>query len=193
MKFKSSLALILMLFLVACSGGRNTAPTNIDNACAMKREKPRWFRDLAKVERKYGVPPEIILATIHQESRFVARARTPMQYKAGIIPVGRKSSAYGFPQAIDSTWGWYKSKAGRSNAKRHNWRDAVDFVGWYMNESQKRNGISKRDAYNQYLAYHQGHTGYKRGSYRSKGWLLDVAQKVDARAARYGRQLRSCR
>ena len=184
--------LISLIVLTACSGGRSDPPRNLDNACAIKADNPRWLRDLAKVERRYGIPAEVILATIYHESGFNARARTPMQYKLGVIPTGRRSTAYGYPQALDGTWDWYKKETLNLRAKRHRFGDAVDFMGWYMDISHKRNGIAKTDAYNNYLAYHQGHTGYKRGSYKSKRWLLGVASKVSARAKRYGAQLEIC-
>ncbi|PLS22669.1 transglycosylase SLT domain-containing protein [Neptunicoccus cionae] len=190
---KYSTILIAILILTACSGGRSDPPRNLDNACSILDEKRGWSRDLKKVERKYGVPGEVILATIYHESHFKSHARTPRKFTLGVIPMGRQSSAYGFAQAIDGTWDWYKRATGNRGAKRHNFDDAVDFMGWYMNESTKRNGIAKTDAYNQYLAYHQGHTGYKRGSYRNQQWLLNVAAKVQARAILYGAQLNTCR
>ena len=48
------------------------------------------------------------------------------------------------------------------------------------------------DAYNQYLAYHEGQTGYSRGNYNGKGWLIVVANEVQAMANRYEAQLRAC-
>ena len=59
--------------------------------------------------------------------------------------------------------------------------------------SYQRNGIQLSDARNQYLAYHEGHTGYARGSYNRKSWLLGVANKVEARSNAYKVQLDSCR
>ena len=49
------------------------------------------------------------------------------------------------------------------------------------------------DTRNQYIAYHEGHTGYKRGSYRSKKWLLNIANKLQDRAVMYHAQLKKCR
>lgn len=190
---KRSTILILVLFLTACSGGRQSPPSNLDNACSMQSSHSGWFKDLRRVERKWGIPNYVILATIHQESKFVAKARTPYRFALGVIPMGRQSSAYGYSQAIDSTWNWYRRANGRRSARRNDFRDSVDFMGWYMNESNKRAGISKTDTYNQYLAYHQGHTGFKRGSYRSKTWLVDIAAKVQARADMYQAQLATCR
>ena len=190
---KRSTILIAILILAACSGGRSDPPRNLDNACSILKEKKRWSRDLKNVERKYGVPGEVILATIYYESRFVANAKTPQKFALGVIPMGRRSSAYGYAQALDGTWDWYKRATGATRAKRNRFHDAVDFMGWYMSTSNKKNGIAKTDAYNQYLAYHQGHTGYARGSYRTKKWLLNVASKVRSRAATYGAQLATCR
>ena len=188
---KSRTILILLVFLTACSGVRNSPPAKLDNACSILKEKKRWSRDLERVERRWGVPREIILATIYQESRFVAKARTPYRFALGVIPMGRQSSAYGYSQALDGTWAWYKRSTGKSRAKRDRFDDAVDFMGWYMDKTQEKTGVSKTDAYNQYLAYHQGQTGYNRGSYRGK--LLNVASKVEARANMYAAQLATCR
>jgi hypothetical protein len=133
------------------------------------------------------------MATIHQESKFIGNARTPFRYSLGVIPMGRQSSAYGYSQALDGTWEEYQREAGRSNARRDNIRDATDFMGWYMDKSEKVLGISKRDARAQYLAYHEGRSGYARGSYNQKTWLVAVSNRVAERAARYEAQLRRCR
>ncbi|NNL18625.1 MAG: lytic transglycosylase, partial [Boseongicola sp.] len=63
---------------------------------------------------------------------------------------------------------------------------------WYFNASREELGISLSDTRNQYLAYHEGRTGYRRGSYRAKGWLLKVSNDVASRAITYDAQLRSC-
>jgi hypothetical protein len=187
-----ALSLVLTI-LVACSGGESSAPRNIDDACRMKAERPSWFKTLSRAEQKWGVPQAVFLAAIYQESKFVAKARTPHQYALGIIPMGRQSSAYGYAQAIDSTWDWYRKETGHRFAKRDRFEDAVDFMGWYMQQTEDRNRVSKSDAYNQYLAYHEGHTGYSRQNYRHKSWLINVARSVQDRAVLYDMQLSYCR
>jgi hypothetical protein len=188
-----NIALLLVLtILAACSGGKSP-PRDLDNACQMKAERPSWFKDLSKAERKWGVPQAVFLAAIYQESKFVAKARTPHNYALGIIPMGRQSSAYGYSQAIDSTWDWYRKDTGRRGAKRTDFGDSVDFMGWYMNETTRRNQVSKADAYHQYLAYHEGHTGFSRQNYRNKSWLINVARSVQDRAVLYDTQLAFCR
>ncbi|GHA47278.1 hypothetical protein GCM10008927_10110 [Amylibacter ulvae] len=185
---------LIALSLVSCSKGRKTdAPRNLDNACAMKKERKAWFNDMSAVQRKWGVPVPVMMATIYQESKFEGKARTPLRFAAGVVPLGRQSSAYGYSQAIDSTWDWYRKSQNRPRAKRDKFTDAVDFMGWYMNETQKRNGVSKHDAYNQYLAYHDGHSGYAKQSYLRKSWLPPVARSVQERAIMYQSQLAYCR
>ena len=117
---------------------------------------------------------------------------TPRKYFLGIVPWGRQSSAYGYAQALDGTWADYKKSSGRRFASRSNIHDATDFMGWYMQESRRRLGVKMSDAKKQYLAYHEGHGGFERGSYRKKAWLLSVSDKVNRRANSYKKQLKRC-
>jgi hypothetical protein len=66
-------------------------------------------------------------------------------------------------------------------------------MGWYIDRSSRVNGISKRDAYRQYLAYHEGWTGYKQRSYEKKQWLQRVASNVDQLSKRYEAQYAGCK
>ncbi|MEM6372763.1 MAG: lytic transglycosylase [Pseudomonadota bacterium] len=185
-------ALALVLLAASCGGGSGTAPRQLDNACSILSERPGYLNAFRAVERKYGVPVHVQMATIYQESKFIADARTPYRYAAGVIPLGRISSAYGYSQALDGTWEEYLDETGRRSARRDRIRDATDFMGWYMLETQDRLGVPVTDARNQYLAYHEGRTGFRRGSYNGKPWLVRVAGEVDQRAAMYAVQLRSC-
>tara|TARA_R110002020_G_scaffold22372_62_gene75621 strand:- start:2870 stop:3412 length:543 start_codon:yes stop_codon:yes gene_type:complete len=179
--------------LASCGGGYKAPPRNLDDACSIADERPKYMRAFKRTEKRWGVPVHVQMATIHQESRFRADARTPFQYTLGVIPMGRMSSAYGYSQALDGTWDEYREKTGNRRAKRDRINDATDFMGWYMNQTKTRNGIALTDARNQYLAYHEGHAGYARGSYNSKTWLVAVANRVDKRSKIYEVQLRSCR
>jgi hypothetical protein len=156
------------------------------------RERPQYYTAMRATERKWGVPVHVQMATIHQESKFIGNARTPHQYALGIIPMGRQSSAYGYSQALDGTWDEYRDEEGGRGAKRDRIGDATDFMGWYMTGTRDRLGIPLSDARNQYLAYHEGRTGFARGSYNDKPWLIDVADRVQARADMYQAQLQGC-
>ena len=188
------LKLAVIVLVASCGGGRNyTAPRDLDNACAIAAERPAYMAAMRAAERRWGVPVPVMMATIHQESKFVGDARTPHQFALGIIPIGRQSSAYGYSQALDGTWEEYMAETGNRRARRDDIRDATDFMGWYMHGSSQRLGIPKTDAASQYLAYHEGRSGFARGSYRAKGWLTGVAARVGSRAQLYAAQLAACR
>ena len=189
---RSLRALVLLLFVSACGSGNQSAPRNLDNACSIVSERPSYLKAMKRAEREWGVPVAVQMATIYQESKFVGNARTPVQYSLGVIPMGRQSSAYGYGQALDGTWEEYQQARGGRGARRDDIRDATDFMGWYFAETQAELGISVADARNQYLAYHEGRAGYRRGSYNRKGWLLKVSDDVASRAVLYDAQLRSC-
>jgi hypothetical protein len=185
---------MIVATLAACGNGRGTsAPRSLDNACALLKERPTYYRAFKATERRRGVPVHVQMAVIYQESKFKSDARTPFRYSLGVIPRGRQSSAYGYAQALDGTWKEYQRKEGKRMARRNNIRDASDFMGYYMNISRERNGISLHDARNQYLAYHEGHSGFARGTYRNKAWLMRVSREVGQRADMYKAQLASCR
>ena len=191
---RSLFALGLLMVLASCGGGGyNSAPRNLDNACSILTQRPEYARAFKATERRWNVPVHVQMATIYQESKFVANARTPFRYVAGVIPMGRVSSAYGYSQALDGTWEEYQRDTGKRGARRNRIRDASDFMGWYMNISRDRNGIPLTDARRQYLAYHEGHTGYARGTYNRKSWLVRVSGEVGQRANMYARQLSNCR
>ena len=187
-------ASLVVLCLASCGGGGNySAPRQLDDACAILRERPQYLRAMERTERRWGIPVHVQMATIYQESKFVGNARTPHTFALGVIPMGRQSTAYGYSQALNGTWEEYQASAGGRRAKRDDIGDATDFMGWYMDESARSLGISKDDAEAQDLAYHEGRTGYAAQSYLNKPWLVEVAAAVGARSEMYRGQLASCR
>ena len=184
--------LILLLFVSACGSSNYAAPKNLDNACSIIQQRPSYLSAMQRTQDRWGVPVAVQMATIYQESKFIGNARTPHQYKLGVIPMGRQSSAYGYGQALDGTWEEYQDEHGGWAARRDDIRDATDFMGWYFTKSQESLGIPLGDAKHQYLAYHEGRTGYARGSYRKKAWLMRVSDDVATRAIMYDTQLKSC-
>jgi hypothetical protein len=173
----------LLILVIAGCATAPPPPSRPLDACAIFKERPNWYKSAKRAERKWGTPIQVQLAIIQAESSFRHDARPP----------GRVSSAYGYSQAIDGTWDWYRDQTGNRRAKRTNFDHAVDFVGWYTDVSHRTLGISKSDGYRQYLAYHEGHRGFQRGTYRNKAWLMRVARRVDDQAKTYGTQLRACR
>ena len=189
-RFQRKLATIATVMLVsACA---TSPPEQTDNVCDIFREKSGWYADAKESRARWGVPISVSMAFMHQESRFVATAKPPRKKLWGVIPGPRPSDSYGYSQAKNSTWEWYQRSTGNYGADRDDFGDAIDFIGWYNNVSNKQLGIDKQDAFRLYLAYHEGHGGYRKQSYRSKEWLVDVARKVDRRANRYDSQLQDC-
>ncbi len=189
---KIILALAVMLTLGSCAQRYGDAPRNLDDACSIVRERPSYLRAFKKTQREWGVPVPVIMAMIYQESKFISDNRPPHQYVLGVIPVGRQSSALGYSQALDGTWQEYQRQEGGFGAKRTDIFDATDFMGWYMTQTVEETGVAINDTRNQYLAYHDGRTGFLRGSWRSKSWLIRIADEVAARAVLYDTQLRRC-
>jgi hypothetical protein len=182
--------LIALLTLVGCG----TAPSRIDNACAIFAQRDglfnNWSREAKSASQRYGVPVPVLMATIYTESGFRARARPPRTKLLGFIPWTRASSAYGYAQALDGTWESYRRETGRWGASRSDFGDAIDFVGWYHRKSHDRNGIPLEDGYRLYLAYYSGHSGYERGAFSSG--TRQAAQRSASMASRYENQLRAC-
>lgn len=184
--------IVILLVVASCGGGDYRAPRNLDDACSIVDQRPHYLKAMEKTERKWDVPVPVQMAVIYQESKFIGNNRTPMKYAIGVIPLGRQSSAYGYAQALDGTWKEYQRDEGGRFAQRDDIKDATDFMGWYMNQTRDETGIELHDARNQYLAYHEGRTGFQRGSHNSKTWLLRIADEVGARAVMYDQQLRLC-
>lgn len=177
------------MLVLACS---TAPPKNIRNSCEIFEEKDNWYADANDSYEKWGVPVHVQLAIIYQESSFVHDAKPPRKKLLWVIPWTRLSSAYGYGQIQDSTWDWYLKSTNRRWADRDDFDDVVDFIGWYGAYSHRTLGIPKWDAYNQYLAYHEGHGGFKRKTYKKKPWLMKIARKVDNRAKAYRAQLKKC-
>lgn len=181
--------LLSTLFLSACA---TTPPSQRDDLCAIFEEKGGWYKDALKAEKKWGSPIPTLMAIINQESGFVADAQPPRSKILGFIPGSRPSSAYGYAQAKDEAWESYQKMTGNSWDDRDDFGDAIMFVGWYNDQSFRRNRIAKDNTRQLYLAYHEGHGGYAKKSYAAKKGLLKVADKVAAQAWRYRKQLDQC-
>jgi hypothetical protein len=189
--FKITSLIILTTALV--TGCATYKPSNPTNICSIFQGSNSWYKDAKAANKRWGTPIPVMMAIMQQESNFIDDARPGYKYFLWVIPAGRISSAYGYSQALNGVWGEYKKSTGNSGADRDDFDDAIDFIGWYTTGTQRMSGVSKWDAYGQYLAYHEGRGGYNRKSYNKKPWLLGVAKKVKRRAASYTSQLAACK
>ena len=170
-------ALFLLIVLAGCA----TAPSQITNACAIFEQRNgmfnNWRKDAEAAQREFGVPVPVMMATIYTESSFQPYARPPRTKLLGFIPWKRKSTAYGYAQALDGTWDRYRRETGRWGASRTDFTDAIHFVGWYHSTSNRQNGIALNDPYNLYLAYYSGHGGYANGVWRNNTAIQKAARR----------------
>jgi len=180
----------LIIGIQACS---STPPAKPDNICEIFKEKDDWYDAALNTKEKWGVPVQVPMAMMYQESSFNADAEPPLKYFLGFIPVGRTSTAYGYSQAKTMTWKDYERETGNSWSSRDDFDDAIDFMGWYIHKTNKINKVSKWDAYRQYLNYHEGWGGYRKKTYNNKNWLIKTAKKVEQRAKRYSAQYKNCK
>lgn len=181
---------LLAILISSCVSSR---PNNVDNICSIFDGRRSWYKAAKSAEQRWGSPISVSMAIIYQESSFKARAKPERNRFLWIFPGARPSSAFGYAQALDSTWEDYERRSGNRRASRSDFSDAVDFVAWYNANSTRISGISKADARGLYFAYHEGNGGYQRGTYREKQWLLDAASRVQSNSNKFAIQLDACR
>jgi hypothetical protein len=183
-RFRPIAVAVLALGLTACATSK-APPSQLADACKILDEKRGWEDDVFDAAHRWDVSPGIILSFMRHESGFRHNAR-PVD-KSG----NRLSSALGYSQALDGTWAAYERARGGA-AKRKNFEDSADFIGWYLSTIARDTGVARTDARNLYLAYHEGPGGYRRGTHRSKAWLGTVATRVSSQAETYNTQLNRC-
>ena len=184
---KKSLILFIILFLPACS----SIPKNASNSCSIFEEKYLWYKHAKKTEKKWGTPVYLQLAIIKMESSFNRFAKPPRQKLFKVVPYKRPSSSFGYSQAVIGTWKQYKDETGNKFATRTRFKDSVDFIGWYTNKTEKILKVSKKDAFKQYIAYHEGWGKFK--NYKSNKKVINLAKRVEKQSNIYKQQLVECK
>ena len=179
-------SLIILLILSSCS----SIPSNTKNSCDIFSERYLWYKHVKNTEKKWGAPIHIQLAFIKKESDFDWLARPKRLKLFKVIPYKRPSSSFGYSQAVKGTWDQYKKETNNRLATRVRFKDSVDFIGWYMNKTEKLLKIPKTDAYRQYIAYHEGWANYK--NYKKNKKVIIFAKKVKDQANKYRKQLTKC-
>jgi hypothetical protein len=154
-------------------------PSHASKICNLLSKHPSWKKAAKKSEIKWGVPVAVQFAIINVESEFKANAKN------------RKSSARGFAQALNEPWADYLKAIGKKH-KRNQFHAATDFIGWYGSQVKKVIGVSPKNAYQFYIAYHEGFGGYKSFKKHPKRSVKKLASRVSSHAKRYKKQLENC-
>jgi hypothetical protein len=185
-KIKNTYLVSLIILISACS----SIPQNTSNSCLIFSERYLWYKHAKKTEDKWGTPIYVQLAIIKMESDFDWLAKPQRQKIFKVIPYKRPSSSFGYSQAVKGTWEQYKKETRNKLATRARFKDSVDFIGWYTNKTESILKISKKDAFRQYLAYHEGWGAYK--NYKNNQKVIILAKKVKNQADKYKSQLQKC-
>ena len=186
-KFYNYTLIFILISLLSCS----SIPKNTSDSCSIFDEKYFWYKHTKKVEKKWGTPIYIQLAIIKMESDFDWLAKPGRTKIFKVIPYKRLSSSFGYSQAVKGTWEQYKKETGNKLASRVRFKDSVDFIGWYTNKTETILKISKKDAFRQYLAYHEGWGNYK--YYKKNKKVIKLAKKVEKQSNIYKNQLNKCK
>jgi len=184
---KNNIFLLAFLLVLGCS----SIPSDTSNSCLIFNERYLWYKHIKKSEEKWGTPIYIQLAIIKMESDFDWLAKPPRRKVFKIIPYKRLSSSFGYSQAVKGTWEQYKNETGNKLATRTRFKDSVDFIGWYTNKTENILNISKKDAFKQYVAYHEGWGNYK--YYKKNKKIIVLAKKVEKQSNIYKKQLSECK
>ena len=67
-----SLPIVLALTLSACV---SSPPEKPDNICEIFQEKRSWYKAAIRSEKRWKLPPYVLMAFIHQESSFQAKIK----------------------------------------------------------------------------------------------------------------------
>ena len=184
---KNKLLLLIFFLLTACS----SIPNNTANSCSIFDQRYLWYKHTKNVEKKWGTPIYIQLAINKMESDFNWLAKPARQKIFKVIPYKRPSSSFGYSQAVKGTWEQYKKETGNNLATRVRFKDSVDFIGWYTNKTESILKISKKDAFKQYIAYHEGWGNFK--YYKKNKKVIGLANKVKKQSEIYKKQLVKCK
>jgi hypothetical protein len=185
-KLRNYFLILSVILITGCS----SIPQNTANSCSIFNERYLWYKHAKKTEQKWGTPIYVQLAIIKMESDFDWLAKPQRQKLFKVIPFKRPSSSFGYSQAVKGTWEQYKNETGNKMATRARFKDSVDFIGWYTDKTEALLKISKKDAFRQYLAYHEGWGGYK--NYKNNKKVIGLAQRVKKQSDKYKTQLKDC-
>lgn len=184
--------LIIALIMIL---GAGCAPNDVNknhDVCYIYKKNYDWYRSVIKVEKKYGIKSSTIMAIVAQESNYKYNARPPRNYILGIIPWGYKSTAVGYAQVINGAWADYLKENPGLFKSRIRFKNAVDFIGWYLDKGSKKLKVSKNNVEALYLIYHQGISGYQKHEEKKNAKLRLISRQVAQRAKAYDQQFQAC-
>src|SRR3546814_14654583 len=98
--------------------------------------------------------------------QFSVRRAAPTLLLPWLHSLGQGQFSLWVRSGKDGTWADYQREAGGWLSSRDDFDDALAFMGWYISQTQRLNGVSKWDAYGQVLNYQEVVTGYHTTTHR---------------------------
>jgi hypothetical protein len=145
--------------------------------CRTLAAHPGWTAAVSAAAERWAAPAPLLLAFMRQESGFRPDPRAPSI-----------RGPYGYAQADSRTWAKYEADSGRSGVNRNDFAASMDFIGWYVQDTNQRTGTPFRDATAHYLAYSRGPAAAGPPSPAARR----NAARVAAFEARYEKDLAAC-
>ena len=167
---KLNVLVIAGLILSGCFGSKPVKQEQ--DICKILDDKKVWIAPALQAESKYGTPLYVTLALLE-------------------TPLTDLKKKHVKPRSTD--WDDYRIRSERWDATPYNPSDAVDFIGWFAQESIKRNKIAVDDVSAHYLNMRLGHGEYFRLDRTKYPELVSQSRVVDAKAQAWKAQINQCR
>jgi len=168
-KYKLSILVMATLLLSGCFGSSTKQQLQI---CDELDANDEWIEPAVNAQQKYGTPLALSLSLLE-------------------LPLSKLEKKHVRPRMSD--WDEYRIRSERWDAVPSNPQDAVDFIGWFTQLSQKRNSLAWHEAGEHYLALRLGHGGYHRFDATKYPELSQQAKGIDARSKRWSKELAACK
>ena len=166
---------VSLMGLTGCFGGFGKSAVKEQpqqNICEVLQREKAWIQPALTTEQRYGTPLSLTLALLE-------------------TPLTELDKKHVKPRAAD--WDEYRIRSERWDASPNNVDDATDFIGWFTQESVKRNNIPLNDVSAHYIALRVGHGSYHRLQPDKYPSLLQQAEQIELKAEQWQSELALCR
>ena len=164
---------------------------NQNNICRFLEDNP-YMNQVISSENISNAQQATILAIIHHESAHQPQARPVKKWIIKPwIPWSYYSSAKSYAQITQPTWqDFSKTRTFKPNINAY--MDNISFIIWYFDKNKKVLGTKKDTISECYLIYHEGPSGYRKGTQSFSLALKQYALKVEHTGKIYLKALKKC-
>ena len=73
MTLKNTFNILIAAFVI--QGCATRPPENPDNICLIFKEKKSWYKAVMRAEKRWKIPPYVLMSFVYQESSFKSDAK----------------------------------------------------------------------------------------------------------------------